>query len=302
MRRTVTYKEITWHDDPDPQEKPLRVLQEQYGFHELDIEDVLSMHERPKIEEYPDYLFLVFHVPYLKSGRILKEEVNVFLGSSYVASFHQGKIAALDRLWHSLNESETARKEYMERGTGFLLYEIMYVLFQEGFSMLDEITTHLRRIETALFESEDQVDLLRDILTLHRNIITMRSVLFPQRTLIALLEHKNKKFIPDELELYFDDILDAIERQWSFLETSKEMSEVLEQTHKTWLAHRTNAVMRILTVFSVTLLPLNVVTGIYGMNVGLPLQEHPSMFFLLSTVLCLMMGGSLWYFWRKRWL
>ena len=302
MLRTVIYKEITWHDDPNPQEKPLRVLQEQYGFHELDIEDVLSMHERPKIEEYPDYLFLVFHVPYIKSGRILKEEVNVFLGSNYVASFHQGKITALDRLWQSLNESETARKEYMERGTGFLLYEIMHVLFQEGFSMLDEITTHLRRIETALFEREDQVDLLRGILTLHRNIITMRSVLFPQRTLIALLEHKNKKFIPDELELYFDDILDAIERQGSFLETSKEMSELLEQSNKPWLAHKTNAVMRILTVFSVTLLPLNVITGIYGMNVGLPFQDQPSMFLFLSIVLLFMMGGSGWYFWWKRWL
>jgi len=302
MSRTVTYKEIIWHDDSDPQEKSLRVLQEQYGFHELDVEDVLSMHERPKIEEYPDYLFLVFHVPYIQSGRILKEEVNVFLGSNYVVSFHQGKISALDRLWHTIHESETVRKEYMERGTGFLLYEIMYVLFQEGFPMLDDITTHLRRVETELFESEDQVDLLRDILKLRRNIITMRSVLSPQRTLIALLEHKNKKFIPDELELYFDDILDAIERQWSLLEMAKEMSEALEATHEAWLSHKTNVVIRILTIFSVTLLPLTVVAGFYGMNIPLPFQQHPSAFLLMSALMLLIVAGSLWYFWWKRWL
>lgn len=302
MLRTITHKNTTWHDDPDPQEKSLLALQEQYGFHELDIEDVLSMHERPKIEEYPDYLFLVFHVPYLKSGRILKEEVNVFIGSDYVMSFHQGKISALDRLWHSLHESEGTRSEYMDQGSGFLLYEIMHVLFDEGFSMLDEMSKELRRIETELFESEEQVDLLRDILKLRRNIITMRSALSPQRTLIALLEHKNKKFIPDELELYFDDILDAIERQWSLLETAKEMSEALEATHEAWLSHKTNVVIRILTIFSVTMLPLTVVSGFYGMNIALPLQQDPAAFLLISATMLIIITGSLGYFWWKRWL
>ena len=146
------------------------------------------------------------------------------------------------------------------------------------------------------------MDLLRDILKLRRNIITMRSVLSPQRTLIALLEHKNKKFIPDELELYFDDILDAIERQWSLLEMAKEMSEALEATHEAWLSHKTNVVIRILTIFSVTLLPLTVVAGFYGMNIPLPFQQHPSAFLLMSALMLLIVAGSLWYFWWKRWL
>lgn len=130
----------------------------------------------------------------------------------------------------------------------------------------------------------------------------MRSILLPQRTLIATLEHKNKKFVPDELALYFDDILDAIERQWALLDTAKEMIDALQDTHESWLTHKTNSVVQVLTIFSVTMLPLTFLTGLYGMNVGLPLAAHPNAFYIMFGVMGLILVAMLTFFARRKWL
>ncbi|MFH1670695.1 MAG: magnesium transporter CorA family protein [Patescibacteria group bacterium] len=302
--RTITYKGITWLDNPHPTEEDLFNLQKKYRFHELDIEDCLSEHERPKIEEYEEYLFLVFHIPYLntRTGRIVKEEVNIFVGQDFFVTLHEGKIPLLDSIWKDLQESKVKREEYLEHGTGFFLYELMNHLFEGLFPLVDTVTKEIRNMEEELFESDEQVDILKDIMTLKRNIITMRSILLPQRTIIGTLEHKNRKFVSEELALYFDDILDAIERQWSMLDTAKEMIEALQDTHESWLTHKTNAVVRILTVFSVTMLPLTVITGFFGMNVILPYQHHQQAFLWLMFGMITLLVGLIAYFAKKGWL
>lgn len=279
-------------------------LQQKYGFHELDIEDCLSEHERPKVEEYDTYLFLVFHIPYKssQSGRILKEEINVFLGQDYVITLHEGKIPVLDRLWKELNELPAKREEYLKNGTGYFLYELMRLLFQQGFPLADSITKDLRRVEDELFEGDEEVDVLRDLITLNRNIITMRSIILPQRTIVASLEHKNRKFVSEDLSLYYDDIRDAIERQWSLLDTAKEVIEALQDTHRAWLTHKTNEVIRILTVYSVFSIPFVVVSGLWGMNVHLPFMNHPLAFDIIMAGILVVTIGMGIYFVRKRWL
>ncbi|MDD5469843.1 MAG: magnesium transporter CorA family protein [Candidatus Peribacteraceae bacterium] len=302
--RSLSYKGITWHDDPDPTKKDLVRLQKKYGFHELDIQDCLSEHERPKVEEYEEYLFIVFHIPYLSraSGRILKEEVNIFIGQEFIVTLHEGKIPILDSLWREIRDSRAKRTEYLEHGTGFFLYQLMRHFFEGIFPLVDTMTKQLRRMEEELFESGEEVDLLKDIMTLKRNIITMRSILLPQRTLIATLEHKNKRFASADLGLYFDDILDAIERQWSLLDTAKEMIDALQETHESWLSHKTNEVIRVLTIFSVTMLPLTFIAGLYGMNVALPFDNHPYAFFGIVVLLLILTAGMIGFFVRKRWL
>lgn len=302
MRSLVSHG-ITWYEDENPTEEELRVLQQKYHFHELDIEDCLSEHERPKIEEYESYLFLVFHIPFMNQfGRVLKEEVNIFVGSDFIVTLHEGRLPILDDLWKEVQRDPLKQEEALQRGTGFLLYQIMERLFDEGFPILDVITKHLRKIEATLFAGEERFDLLKDILMLKRNIISMRSIILPQRSLIAALEHKSEKLIPPSLEVYFDNILDAIERQWSLLERAKEMSEALQSTHDSWLVHKTNAVIRVLTVASVALMPPVFIASLYGMNVPLPFQEYPHAFLVLVVVSFVSLMGCMAYFRWKRWL
>lgn len=294
---------FAWHDYTSPQIGDLRTIQKRYKFHELDIEDCLSEHERPKIDEYDHYLFLVFHIPYTdeKTGRTLKEEVNIFLGREFLVTVHDGNIVPMNNLWRTVKNSKKEREKYSAQGAGFFLYALMSMLFDHGFPQIDTIYKALRRIERELFETDEEADLLREIMTLKRNIITMRSIILPQRAVVAALEHKNKKFVPESLEVYFDDILDAIERQWSLLETAKEMGDALQDTHESWVSYRTNAIIRVLTLFSVTMLPLTFITGLYGMNVNLPYADHPLVFYALTSGMLLVVLGAFIYFAWKKW-
>lgn len=294
---------FTWIHAVNPEEAELRSLQRQHGFHDLDIEDCLSENERPKIEEYDAYLFCVFHIPIKAGARLLKEEVNIFVGSSFIVTIAEGKGDTLSRIWKELQESDVLQEEYAERGTGYFLYRLLDRLFDAGFPLLDGMMRELRRIEVELFEREEgKINILRDILTLKRNIITMRSIIFPQRAVVALLQHKREEFIQPDLAIYFDDVTDAIERQWALLDTAREMSDALQETHESWLGHRTNSVIRILTIFSVTMVPLTFMTGLYGMNVPLPFQDTQYAFEVLLILMTLVMGGLLGYFVHKKWL
>lgn len=294
---------LTWIFLENPEEPEVLSLQKQYHFHDLDIEDCLSGNERPKLEEHEDYMFSVFHLPVKIGTKIVKEDINVFLGKDFIVTLTEGKSSAMENLWKQLQKDEKRRDAFFEQGPGFFLYEMLDLLFDQGFPLIETLMKDLRRIEVALFENEDQQKrMLRDILTVKRNIIIMRSILFPQRSVIALLQHRNRSLIPAELSLYFDDVSDAIERQWSLLDTAKEMSDVLQETHESWLTHRTNEIIRLLTIFSVTMVPLTFLASLYGMNVDLPFQHNPEAFTVIfgtmGAILALLMGYFAW----KKWL
>lgn len=249
---SLKHNNVTWYNLLDPSQEDLNVLQEKYKFHELDIEDCLSEHERPKIDEYEDYLFLVLHIPYFDkpSRRIMKEEIHLFVGETFVITLHDGNLKTLNSLWETLEQSEKLQGEYLGEGTGYFLYELISALFESRFPLVDNITREIRKLEAILFEDNRGEKVLRTILELKRSIISMRRILLPQRSLIAALEHKSKKFIDEELDVYFDDVVDAIERQWSLLETNKEVIEALQGSFESWIQDKTNRIIRLLSFFS----------------------------------------------------
>lgn len=294
---------LTWYSLEKPEEAEVLELQKTFGFHDLDIEDCLSGNERPKLEQHDEYLFCVMHLPVKTGTRIVKEDINVFLGPDFIITLTEGKSSAPENLWKLLKQSDAKRNEFFEQGSGFFLYKMLDLLFDQGFPLIESLMKDLRRIEVALFENEEQQPrMLRDILTVKRNIITMRSVMFPQRSVIAQLQHRNRTLIPAELTLYFDDVSDAIERQWSLLDTAKEMSDVLQDTHESWLTYRTNEIIRLLTIFSVTMVPLTFIASLYGMNVDLPFQTDPIAFSFIAGVMGFVLVTLLGYFGWKKWL
>lgn len=164
---------------------------------------------------------------------------------------------------------------------------------------------NLKNIEHEIFETAHVRDHLFDIMVTKKNIITLRKILLPQRTVIATLEHKQKRFLPENLEIYFDDVVDQIEKLWNILETQKEVIESLEDTNESLLSHNINNTMRTLTVFSVIMLPLTFLTGLFGMNVQLPfmdslenIEHFWKIIAIMATVSLLMVG----IFKLKKWL
>jgi len=166
-----------------------------------------------------------------------------------------------------LQGSKYTKALYMELMA--LLYEILDDLFDYCFPILDKIAHKLDVIEDEMFEGRSY-EVVRDLSNVKQEIISYRKIIKPERSTLRMLERRVEAFLPEELELYFDDIVDSAERIWDLLDNYKEVVEGLESTNESVISHRQNDVLRLLTVISVVILPLTLVTGFFGMNVMFP--------------------------------
>ena len=142
-------------------------------------------------------------------------------------------------------------------------------LFDYCFPILDKIGHKLDSVEDDMFERRAE-DVVRDLSNVKQEIISYRKIIKPERTTLRLLERRVERFLPHELDLYFDDIVDGAERIWDLLDNYKEVVEGLESTNESVISHRQNDVLRVLTVFSAILLPLTLLASVFGMNVDFP--------------------------------
>lgn len=300
---TLKFKNVQWLNIARPDEETIAELEKKFKFHHLDLEDCLSQSQRPKIDEYEKYLFIVLDFPayHPKSKRITVSEIKIFIGQNYLVTLHEGH-ERLGKLFAQVGKSLKMKKQFMGQGTGYLLYELVSELFDDCFPLLNKLTGTLNELEEDIFEQEAQNDMLGEILVIKKDIINFRRMIIPQRSVVAQLEHKNKKFLPDSLEVYFDDIVDKIEKLWSSLENLKELIESLQDTNESVISHNTNKVMKTLTIFSVVMLPLTVITGFYGMNVGLPYASYPAAINGIAAGMGGIVVAMLLFFKIKKWL
>ena len=135
-----------------------------------------------------------------------------------------------------------------------------------------------------------------------QEIISYRKIIKPERSTLRVLEGRTQRFLPQDLEVYFDDIVDAAERIWDLLDNYKEVVEALEQTNESVISHRQNDVLRVLTIFSVIILPLTFITGIFGMNVDFPGFGTHEAFWVIVGVMIATLVGMVGFFRYKRWI
>src|SRR5215207_1904459 len=263
----LTVPGLTWVHLDRPDAAAAHALAERFGWHALDVEDVLSKRQRPKIDEYPEYLFAVLHFPVYDKAiqRLNAAELDLFLGPDYLVTLPNVELLPVTRLFHRCEEDDRLRDELFAKGSGRLLYEVLADLFDYCFPILDKIGHKLDRVEDDMFEGAAE-DVVRDISNVKQEIISYRKVIKPERSTLRVLERRVDRFLPEELELYFDDINDAVERIWDQLDNYKEVVEALESTNESVISHRQNDVLRLLTLISVTMLPLTLITSVFGMN------------------------------------
>jgi magnesium transporter len=294
---------LTWVHLDRPQHAAAHALAGRFGWHELDVEDVLSKRQRPKIDEYPEYLFGVLHFPVYDKAiqRLNAAELDFFLGSDYLVTLPNVELLPVTRLFHRCEEDERLREELFAKGSGRLLYEVLDDLFDYCFPILDKIGHKLDSVEDDMFERRAE-DVVRDLSNVKQEIISYRKIIKPERTTLRTLERRVERFLPEELDLYFDDIVDAAERIWDLLDNYKEVVEGLESTNESVISHRQNDVLRVLTVFSAILLPLTLVASVFGMNVAFPGEGTETAFWVVVAGIVAVGAGLLAFFRSKRWI
>ena len=281
----------------------MQLLADRFGWHPLDLEDVLSRRQRPKVDEYPDYLFGILHFPvYDKSiQRLNAAELDFFLGNGYLVTLPKVELLPVARLFARCQDDEELRDQLFSKGSGYLLYHILDDLFDYCGPILDKIGHKLDSVEDDMFEVRAE-EVVRDLSNVKQEIISYRKIIKPERSTLRVLERQVERFLPEDLELYFDDIVDASERIWDVLDNYKEVVEGLEQTNESVISHRQNDVLRVLTVVTVILLPLTLITGIFGMNVHFPGFETAAAFWVLAGFMLGLAIGLTAFFRLKRWL
>ena len=216
-------------------------------------------------------------------GRLNVGELDMFVGPDFVVTIPNQPLQPVEYLFERCRSNEETREKLFSRGSGYLLYRIVDDSFDYCFPMLRKIGNKLDAIEDDIFEEERSEEVVRDISRVKQEIINFRKVIRPQRPVLRDLENVKQRFLaPDlDLEIYFDDIVDAHERIWDMLENYKEVVEALEETNESVLNHRVNEILRVLTAISVIVLPLTLIASIWGMNVGVPGEGDAFDFYLV---------------------
>ena len=280
-------------------------LAERFGWHELDLEDVLSKRQRPKIDEYPDYLFVVLHFPVYDKNvqRLNAAELDVFLGPDYLVTLPNVELLPVSRLFARCRDDERLRDDLFSNGLGPPALRgprrPLRLLLPDP--RQDRPQARLDRGRACSRSAPQEV--VRDISNVKQEIISYRKIIKPAASHAAAASSAmSERFLPESLELYFDDIVDASERIWDLLDNYKEVVEALEDTNESVISHRQNDVLRLLTLISVTLLPLTLIASVFGMNVAFPGEGTREAFWFILAGMVAVMATLAAYFRYKRWL
>jgi magnesium transporter len=298
---SLTWGGLTWIDIEPPTERETEYLAQHYPFHPLDLDDTLSRKQRPKIDEYKDYLFLVFHLPrYRKDEQVLTtSQVAVFIGPDYLITLHKGELKPLVKLFKECQLDEESRQEYLSKGSGYLLYRILDRLVDYCLPILDKVGNGIEEVEERIFAAR-RSGMIREISRLRRDVIAFRRIIWPMRAVIGSLEPKIRRFINTDLTVYFGDMVDHLDKIWDGLDEYKEIIEGLNDTYDSLATNRTNEVVRILTIIATIMLPVTVVASVYGMNISLPFMDSDYALLYVFLIMLAIIFGVLYFLRRIR--
>lgn len=300
----LQHKRTTWTNITRATPDDVRELGGRYpNFHPLDLEDILSRIERPKLDEYDDYLFLVMQFPLWDPIQRVSRpsEVDIFIGSGFLVTIHDGSLRALTRLYEQCQQDETTREQFMGRGASRVFYAVIDRLIDDIFPMLYKIDAKIRKLEETIFV-ENEREVIRELAYVRRDVIAMRRIMHPQVEIVSNLERVERTYIHDELDVYFGDILDHLRKAEDMVTDYGEMVAGLVDTTNTVATLETNEIMRILTIISVIVMPLEIIVGFYGMNVALPLQESDFAVGVIVGGMFTIAFIMMVYFKRRRWI
>lgn len=305
--RSITERKLSWFYIEKPTSDEVAFLAHRFHFHPLDLDDVLSRIQRPKIDVYKDYLFIVLHFPVFdKENRITRpSETDIFIGENYVVTVDcSGDLRPLARFFQECETDKRSRERYLGQSSGFLLYHLLDRLVGSCFPILDKITQNIDDIEDIIL-TRPVPGTVREIALIRRDLISFRRVIHPQIAVIETLEKGEYPFLREEEEIYFGDIADHIRKIWGGLEDGKEVIDGLADTSNWLTSHRIQEIMRILTIIMGLLAPPTLIASIYGMNIALPGGINSGTLLTLGILFAIMAvtaGGIFLYLHRRGYL
>jgi magnesium transporter len=253
---------IVWVDVADPTSEDFEELAKEFGFHPLSIEDCQNEHQRPKVEEFQGYYFIVLYEAELVLGRRLElRELNIFLGKNYLVTVHSQPIHAVDvaeRLWSEWTD-------LAERGTGLLAYLLIDTIVDNYMPLLDAMSDRMDELEDQIF-GDFKPEALEEIFRIKKELLFLRRSVTPLRDVFNTLLRREQQIFSRETHVYFQDVFDHLIRVADTIDTLRELLGATMDAYLSVSGNRMNMVMKRLTSISTILMSVTLVAGIYGMN------------------------------------
>lgn len=287
--QTIKGKGFVWYHFSEMGESDFRFLQDNFKFHPLDFDDLREVTELSKVDVYKDYIFSVFNIPHLDvvNNKVEKKNLAIFIGKNFFITATRESISPVDRFFARANRSKGLQKDAMSQTSGYFLYKLLDYIFRDSKVVLQELARETHELEAFVYNESNGVATKR-LGMLRSNILFFGHVIDPQRLLIPHFINARKTYIPKGIEMYFDDIKDMLDGIWVVTNNLKNMVDSLFSVNEAFLTHKTNSIIRVLTLISVVLMPPTLITSYYGMNVNdLPFANDAlivSMIVILSLV------------------
>lgn len=288
-----------WVDFEGPAPEAAESLSRDFHFHTLAIEDCISETLLPKIDDYGDYIFLVLHgARTMADETFVTSEVNFFLGPNYLVSYHDEPSRSISQA----RERCLRGGPSITRGVDFLLHEILDAMVDHYFPVLDQFDAVIDQIEEEVFAHPDR-ETLNKIFSMKKEVMHLRRVAGPQREILNRLSRDPLKVITPTAAVYFRDVYDHLARITDLAESYRDLVTSALDAYLSVVSNRLNEIVKLLTIFTATLMPLTVITGIYGMNFeNMPELHTRYGYFIVIAVMAAITVGMLAFFRKKKWL
>ena len=276
MLRQLRIKWITWIDAVNLPANEVKEVLDWFKFHELDIEAVLEANQRARIDSYDDYMFLTLHFPRYNANKKIYElnEFHIFLGKNFLITLRDFPGTHIDQIYQKYEKKGDDDEYDIDVSTGLILYEIIQEMLEKMFRVSLNVRRDISAIENQVFE-KSSAPLVRNILVKKRNIVVLKHMFQPQMSVLIGLENHMKKLFNDEIEAYFEDLEDKLQKIITDIAILEEQITGVEDAFKSMIDIQTNSIIKFLTIFSAFMLPLTAITSFYGMNINLPFQDSP---------------------------
>jgi magnesium transporter len=293
---SVTWVNVDGVGDP----ALIRRLSEVMGFHALTVEDILNRDQRPKTEDYDDYLYVVVKMLDLDpAGEITIEQLSLVIGPNYVISIQEEPGDPFEPVRARIRNGVGRIRNL---GADYLAYRLLSVIVDRCFAVTDRLGERIEQLDEMVAGNE-RPEVLRGMYQTKREIIYLRKAVTPLREVVAALWHSESSLIQDATVPYLRDLYDHVVQAADRVDTSRDLLASVQDLYLTRVSNRTSTVMKIIAVFSSIFLPLTFITGIFGMNFEfMPLIHKPWGFAISAGVMLVTVVGMLWYFRRRRWI
>ncbi|MFQ5497455.1 MAG: magnesium transporter CorA family protein [Nitrosopumilus sp.] len=268
-------EKFEWIDLQNPDRKDVEELAKKYNFNALNIEDCMTKFELPKLDSYDDHFFVILHFPPLsqKIGFSKNSQLSIFVGKDFLVTVHQGDLKPLVELVNmcKTNSDQKRKNRLLGKSSGLLLHEIIDVLVDDLLHTSRKIIANLDEMEDRVFDEAKPV--ARSIALLRREINRLRRIANLLKKFVLEIAKNVKRFSErgdEELTLFYDDIIDHIDKVIETLEESRETMEIYKDTDFVLSTEKTNKVLAVLTIIFTLAIPATVIGTFYGMNVNLP--------------------------------